>query len=84
MLLNGVFATIIAILSIFVALILSNNASLHTTEDINATSAVVRGKVRRSARPQEPPPPLKHAPSLRLYSMPMTRTQCLDYGLQHN
>jgi hypothetical protein len=48
MLLNGFSATIIAILSIFVALILSpwDTASLYTVEDIDATAAVVREKVR--------------------------------------
>jgi hypothetical protein len=55
MLLNGVFATIIAILGISIALVLSpwNSASLYTTEDINATAAVVREKVRGAVRPQD-------------------------------
>jgi hypothetical protein len=55
MLLNGAFAIIVAIFGISIALILSpwNTASLYTTENINATAAVVREKVRRAARPQD-------------------------------
>ena len=47
MLLNGVFATIIAILDIYAALVLSpwNSASLYTTEDFDTTAAIVRERV---------------------------------------
>jgi hypothetical protein len=50
MLLNGVSATVTAILGISIALVLSpwNSASLYTAEDINATAAVVREKVSKS------------------------------------
>lgn len=50
MLLNGVFATIVAILGISIALVFSpwNTASLYTTQDVNATAATVREKVGKS------------------------------------
>jgi len=51
MLLNAALATIVAVLGVFIALVLSpwNSASLYTTEDIDTTAAVVREKVRRAA-----------------------------------
>ena len=55
MFLNSMFATIVAILGVCAALVLSpwNSASLYMSEVIDASASVVREKVRRSALPQD-------------------------------